>query len=43
MMTGYTENYIKVWAEYEPGLIGRTSTVILTAENTRLAVLAGEE
>ncbi len=43
MMSGYTENYIKVWAEYEPGLIGRTSTVILTAENTRLAVLAGEE
>ena len=43
MMSGYSENYIKVWAEYEPGLIGRTSEVVLTAGNTRLAVLAGEE
>ncbi len=43
MMSGYTENYIKVWTEYEPSLIGRASTVILTAENTRLEALSGEE
>lgn len=34
-MCGYTENYIKVWEDYDPQLIGRTSTVALTAENTR--------
>lgn len=42
-MCGYTENYIKVWADYDPQLIGRTSTVVLTAENTRLEALSGEE
>ncbi len=43
MMCGYTENYIKVWAEYDPGLIGGISEVVLTAENTRLEALSGEE
>lgn len=42
MMSGYTENYIKVWTKYELGLIGRTSDVILTAKNTRLDALSGE-
>lgn len=43
MMSGYTENYIKVRAKYDPLLIGRTSEVVLTAENTRLGALAGNE
>lgn len=42
-MCGYTENYIKVWEDYDPKLIGRTSTVVLTAENTRIETLGGEE
>lgn len=42
-MCGYTENYIKVWEDYDPNLIGRTSTVVLTAENTRIEALGGEE
>ena len=42
-MCGYTENYIKVWEDYDPKLIGRTSTVVLTAENTRIEALGGEE
>ena len=42
-MCGYTENYIKVWEDYDPQLIGRTSTVVLTAENTRIEALGGEE
>lgn len=42
-MCGYTENYIKVWEDYDPKLIGRTSTVALTAENTRIEALGGEE
>lgn len=42
-MCGYTENYIKVWENYDPKLIGRTSTVVLTAENTRIEALGGEE
>lgn len=42
-MCGYTENYIKVWTDYDPQLIGRTSTVVLTAENTRIEALGGEE
>ncbi len=42
-MCGYTENYIKVWSDYEPSLIGRNSEVVLSAENTRLEELAGEE
>ena len=44
-MAGYSENYIKVWADYAPALIGRTSRVILTRENTRLDALShsGEE
>ncbi len=41
-MCGYTENYIKVWADYDPSLIGRTSEVVLTAENTRLEALPGD-
>lgn len=43
MMSGYTENYIKVRAKYDPALIGHTSEVVLTAENTRLGALAGDE
>ena len=42
-MCGYTENYIKVWEDYDPQLIGRTSTVVLTVENTRIEALGGEE
>ena len=42
-MCGYTENYIKVWTDYDPQLIGRTSTVVLSAENTRIEALGGEE
>ncbi len=41
-MCGYTENYIKVWADYDPQLIGRTSEVVLTAENTMLEALPGD-
>ena len=42
-MCGYTGNYVKVWEDYDPSLIGRTSTVVLTAENTRLEALTGGE
>lgn len=40
MMSGYSENYIKVWADYDPALIGRTSKVVLTRENTKLDALS---
>ena len=39
-MSGYSENYIKVWADYDPSLIGRTSKVVLTRQNTRLDALS---
>lgn len=39
-MAGYSENYIKVWADYDPSLIGRTSKVVLTRENTKLDALS---
>ena len=39
-MAGYSENYIKVWADYDPSLIGRTSKIILTKENTKLDALS---
>ena len=39
-MSGYSENYIKVRADYDPALIGRTSKVVLTGENTKLDALS---
>lgn len=42
-MSGFTENYIKVWRDYDPKLIGKVSPVVLTAENTRIEALGGEE
>lgn len=39
-MAGYSENYIKVWTDYDPSLIGRTSKIILTRENTKLDALS---
>ncbi len=39
MMSGYTENYIKVWMPYEKQFIGATTEVVLTEENTKLRAL----
>ncbi len=43
MMSGYTENYIKVWMPYDKSLIGSTTEVVLTEENTKIHALDAEE